>query len=160
LKNWVSTIDSGTLTLKQAVQGFTNSAEYLNRYGNPDNAGFVNLLYQNVLGCGPDPEGLANWTNALNAGLSRSDAVLGFSESGEDKELTRAAVEKGLWLRDDKSAQVARLYHSTLNRLPDAGGLESHTAALKSGMSLLQTSAGFIGSAEFQGKYGNLDNSA
>jgi serralysin len=75
-------------------------------------------------------------------------------------EKSRATVEKGLWLSDDQAAQIARLYHATLNRLPDAGGLESWTAALKSGMTLLQASDGFTKSTEFQQKYGSLNDTA
>jgi hypothetical protein len=92
--------------------------------------------------------------------MSRSDAVLGFSESAEDMEKSRATVEKGLWLSDDQAAQIARLYHAALNRLPDADGLENWTAALKSGAALLQLSNGFIVSTEFQQKYGSLNNTA
>jgi serralysin len=32
-------------------------------------------------------------------------------------------VSKGLWITDTNAAQVARLYDTTLNRLPDAPGL-------------------------------------
>jgi serralysin len=160
LKNWVSAIDTGALTLKQVVSGFTGSQEFLMKYDSPDNTAFVTLLYKNVLGRAPDPSGLSSWTNALAKGMSRSDVVLGFSESAEDIERTRSAVEKGLWLRDDQAAQIARLYHATLNRLPDAGGLEGWTSALKSGQSLLQISDGFTGSAEFQQKYGSLNNTS
>jgi serralysin len=160
LKNWVSTIEAGAMTLKQAVSGFTNSTEFLNRYGSPDNTTFVTLLYKNVLGRTPDAAGLTNWTNALAAGMSRADAVLGFSESVEDMEKSKATIEKGLWLSDDNAAKVARLYHTTLNRLPEAGGLENWTAALRSGSSLLQITDGFTGSAEFQQKYGSLNDAA
>jgi serralysin len=160
LKNWVSAIEAGALTLKQAVSGFTNSTEFLNRYGNPDDRTFVTLLYKNVLGRAPDAGGLTNWTNALAAGMSRADAVLGFSESIEDMEKSKATIEKGLWLSDDNAAKVARLYHTTLNRLPEAGGLENWTAALRSGSSLLQITDGFTGSAEFQQKYGSLNDTA
>jgi serralysin len=160
LKNWVSTIEAGAMTLKQAVSGFTNSTEFLNRYGNPDNQTFVTLLYKNVLGRTPDAAGLTNWTNALAAGMNRADAILGFSESVEDMEKSKAAIEKGLWLSDDNAAKVARLYHATLNRLPEAGGLENWTAALRSGSSLLKITDGFTGSAEFQQKYGSLNETA
>jgi serralysin len=160
LKNWVSTIEAGAMTLKQAVSGFTSSTEFLNRYGSPDDKTFVTLLYKNVLGRTPDAGGLTNWTNALAAGMSRADAVLGFSESVEDMEKSKASIEKGLWLSDDNAAKVARLYHATLNRLPEAGGLENWTAALRSGSSLLQITDGFTGSAEFQQKYGSLNDTS
>lgn len=65
-----------------------------------------------------------------------------------------------MWLSDDNAAKVARLYHATLNRLPEAGGLENWTAALRSGTSLLGISDGFTGSAEFQQKYGSVDDAA
>jgi Ca2+-binding RTX toxin-like protein len=159
LTNWTAALDAGALTLKQAVTGFTSSAEFLARYGSPDDKTFVTLLYKNVLGRTPDAGGLTNWTNALAAGMSRSDVVLGFSESAEDIAKTKSTVEQGLWLRDDQASQVARLYHATLNRLPDAGGLENWTAAAKAGMTLNQMSDGFTGSVEFQQKYGSLDNS-
>jgi hypothetical protein len=156
----VSKIDAGALTLNQAVAGFTSSAEFVNQYGSLNNTEFVKLLYKNVLGRSPDPGGLANWLGALDAGMSRSDVVLGFSESAEDISKTRAGVEAGLWLRDDRAAQIARLYDATLNRLPDAAGLEKWTATLKSGKSLLEISADFVGSPEFQQTYGALDNTA
>ncbi len=92
--------------------------------------------------------------------MNRADAVLGFSESVEDMEKSKATIEKGLWLSDDNAAKVARLYHATLNRLPEAGGLENWTAALRSGSSLLQITDGFTGSAEFQQKYGSLNDTA
>ena len=92
-------------------------------------------------------------------GKSRADVVLDFSESPENVGLTSASVEQGLWLRDDSAAQVARLYHATLDRLPDADGLVKWTTALHSGESLLEIANGFTSSAEFQERYGTPDNS-
>ena len=109
------------------------SAEFAERYGNPEDTAFVTLLYRNVLGREPDAPGLQTWTIALAGGESRADVVLDFSESAENIGLTSAGVEQGLWLRDDSAAQVARLYHTTLNRLPDADGLVTWTNALQSG---------------------------
>lgn len=158
LKNWVEAIDSGSKTLNQTVAGFTGSPEFTGRYGNPDDPAFVTLLYRNVLGREPDAPGMQTWTSALAGGKSRSDVVLDFSESGENIDLTSPGVEQGLWLRDDAAAQVARLYHTTLNRLPDAEGLVTWTNALRSGDTLLGISDDFTGSPEFISRYGPLDN--
>jgi serralysin len=158
LKNWVSWIDSGSLTLSQAAAGFMESQEFAGRYGNPEDTAFVTLLYKNVLGREPDPTGLDTWTTALAGGKSRADVVIDFSESAENVGLTSASVEQALWLRDDYAAQVARLYHATLDRLPDADGLVKWTTALHSGESLLEIANGFTSSAEFQERYGTPDN--
>ena len=56
-ENWVAALESGSLTLHQAADGFTSSPEFQSKYGNLDNAGFVDLLYDNVLGRDPDPAG-------------------------------------------------------------------------------------------------------
>jgi serralysin len=159
LKSWVGAIDSGSLTLSQAAAGLTGSAEFAGRYGSdPEDAAFVTLLYKNVLGRDPDAAGLNNWTTALAKGESRAELVLDFSESTENIGLTSPRLEQGLWLRDDDAAQVARLYDTTLGRLPDADGLVSWTNALKSGVSLAEISKGFTNSTEFQQQYGSLDN--
>jgi serralysin len=159
LKNWVDAIDGGSLTLKQAADNFTASPEFAGRYGNPDDTAFVTLLYKNVLGREPDAAGLTNWTTTLAGGASRSEAVLDFSESAENIARSSDSIEQGLWLRDDDAAQVARLYHTTLDRLPDADGLVSWTKALHDGESLVDVANGFMGSPEFQQQYGNQDNS-
>ena len=158
LKNWVSAIDSGSQTLKQTAAGFTGSAEFAERYGNPEDTAFITLLYRNVLDREPDAHGLSTWTTALAGGQSRADVVLNFSESPENIDLTSDDVEQGLWLRDDYAAQVARLYHTTLDRLPDADGLVKWTTSLHNGKSLLEIADGFMGSAEFQERYGKLDD--
>jgi Domain of unknown function (DUF4214) len=84
--------------------------------------------------------------------------VLGYSESVEHIEKTRAGVEAGLWLRDDQAAVVAWMYDTVLDRQGDAGGIMNWTSALKSSLSLQSLANGFAGSAEFQQKYGALDN--
>jgi serralysin len=159
LKNWVSAIDSGSLTLKQVAASFTSSTEFAEHYGNPEDNAFITLLYKNVLGQEPDATGLNKWTTALANGESRADIVLDFSESAENIGLSGTVVGKGLWLCDDYAAQVARLYHAAFDRLPDAEGLVDQTNALRGGESLLQIADGFTDSAEFQQHYDNLDNS-
>ena len=55
---------------------------------------------------------------------------------------------------------VARLYDTTLDRLPDAPGLSGWVGAIKGGMTPQQAANGFTGSPEFQQKYGSLDDTA
>ena len=55
-------------------------------------------------------------------------------------------------------ASVYRLYQATLNREPDLAGLRHWETALNGGQSLAQITSGFLGSPEFQGTYGALNN--
>ncbi len=53
---------------------------------------------------------------------------------------------------------VLRLYLAALDRTPDVPGFNNWVAALDSGTPLINISSGFVNSAEFQAKYGALDN--
>jgi hypothetical protein len=56
-------------------------------------------------------------------------------------------------------AKVYRLYQAALDREPELAGLDFHAGKLSSGTSLQTVATGFVNSAEFVGKYGNLSNS-
>jgi glucose/arabinose dehydrogenase len=95
---WAGALEAGRITLAEAARSFVASPEFQARYGAPDNAGFVDLLYRNALGRSPDAEGLAYWTGALNAGaITRAEAVLGFSESAELVAATAAPFAVGVF---------------------------------------------------------------
>ena len=160
LTYWVNAIAGRSLSLEQAVDGFTSSQEFQNRYGNQDNAGFVHMLYSNVLGRNPDDDGFRNWLNAMDNGMSRSEALLGFHGSTEYIELSQFTVEHGTWMRDNQAAFVTGMYDSTLDRLPDAAESVGWGDAIEGGMTYNQAKQGFIDSAEFQEKFGNLDDTA
>ncbi|WP_157619685.1 DUF4214 domain-containing protein [Skermanella stibiiresistens] len=157
LVNWTGALKAG-MTLKQAAGGFADSTEFRLHYGAPDNVGFVKQLYLNVLDREADTGGLSNWTSAMSAGMTRAEALIGFSESAENIQRMAPVLREGIWVRDNTAATVARLYDSVLDRLPDASGLGAWTDAIKAGMSLDQTADGFTGSLEFQQRYGALDN--
>ena len=154
---WTGQLQNGSQSLGQIIAGFTGSPEFQARYGAASDAQFVTLLYNNVLHRAPDAGGFASWTQALaNGSLNRSDVVAGFSESREFRAATEAAAlsygragQQAHWSDD-----VYRLYHATLDRDPDAGGLQAWSLALAHGSSFLQVVAGFVGSAEFQARYG------
>ncbi len=80
--NWSSQLAGGR-GLEKAINGFVNGTEFQATYGALDDEGFVELLYQNVLGRGADATGLANWTGQLADGTSRAEVVRGFSQSAE-----------------------------------------------------------------------------
>ena len=61
---------------------------------------------------------------------------------------------------DPMSAQVFRLYQATLDRDPDIGGLRAWVGQLATGRPLVQITAGFVGSAEFQARYGATSDAA
>jgi Ca2+-binding RTX toxin-like protein len=157
LANWVTALEKGG-SLQTIADGFLNSPEFIGRFGAGDNATFVNLLYQNVLGRTADSAGLTAWTNLLAAGHSRSEILTGFSESPEFIAGTAPAVQHGLWVGDADAARIARLYDTMFDRLPDASGEVAWTAALKNGASLQSIADSFFASAEFQNKYGGIGN--
>ncbi len=96
LTNWKNALLIG-LPLADAAQGFADSAEFKLKYGSLDNQTFVELLYNNVLDRPSDSVGLANWTNALQAGtLDRGDVLMGFSESFEHQLKTLSVIEGGI----------------------------------------------------------------
>lgn len=151
---------SGGLTLQQLANTFVGSAEFQARYGALSNQAFVEQLYRFSLNREGDPQGISAWTAALNAGMTRGQALVGFSESGEHRTLTSSTLAAGLWIGDTTAMSVARLYDATFDRLPDTVGLTNWVAALKGELSLLALADTFAGSAEFQTRYGALSNQA
>ena len=61
---------------------------------------------------------------------------------------------------DTPEAAVARLYQAAFARAPDGGGLAYWAAALQGGAGLADLACGFVASAEFQARYGDLDDRA
>jgi hypothetical protein len=88
---WAAVLASGA-TPEQVAQDFVVSQEFQNIYGGLDNNGFVSALYTNALHRAADPAGLAAWTGALNAGMSKADVVLAFSDSVESRLGTAGAT--------------------------------------------------------------------
>ncbi|GAA0575359.1 hypothetical protein GCM10009416_12510 [Craurococcus roseus] len=162
LGEWSAALEAGATSTRAVAAGFTASAEFAQRYGAPDNAGFVTLLYQNVLGRAPDATGLDYWVGGLNGGaLARPDVVLGFSDSAEFKAATAPALAGGVWAPDPDAVAVARVYLATLDRPPDAAGLAFWTNALESrAVTTRQLETALVGSAEFGAKYGGATTNA
>lgn len=93
LQHWTRRHAAG-MTLGVLADQFMASSEFKRRYGNPTNAGYVDLLYRNVLGRSADANGSSYWNNRLNSGhVSRAGLMVQLSESSENKTKTAAKVE-------------------------------------------------------------------
>ncbi|MGE7417527.1 DUF4214 domain-containing protein [Methylobacterium tarhaniae] len=158
LNSWSSALTRG-VGIFDIASGFLNSSEFQQRYGNLTNGAFVQRLYQDVLGREPDSSGLNDWTRALDAGsISRSEVLVGFSESPEHVGRTTQEVEAGIWDVDDSIASVARLYYAALDRTPDGAGLKNWGDLISTGRTLREVADGLVNSPEFQAKNGMVDN--
>ena len=79
---WATQRQAG-ITLAVVSEQFALSNEFQARYGQADNAAFVDLVYLNVLQRQPDAEGRAYWVQQLDAGMTRGALMIGFTESVE-----------------------------------------------------------------------------
>ncbi|MEJ2818036.1 DUF4214 domain-containing protein [Caulobacter sp. CCG-8] len=91
-------------SLKDIATIFYNSAEFaLSGANSLNNAQFVDWMYTNIL---HRPADAGNgWVALLNGGMSRVDALLGFSESAEHKLITNATLLANTWI-DEKGLDL------------------------------------------------------
>lgn len=158
LAGWVVRLETGT-TLSQAAQAFATAPEFVARYGNLSNEDFVKTMYRFSLNREGDAFGISQWKSQLDTGVSRGSILQSFSESVEHRNLTAAAVSTGLFVQDDRTIAVARLYDAAFDRVPDQGGLAYWRGTLEAGGSLFAIANAFVSSQEFQDRYGALSNS-
>ncbi len=92
LQYWTDVNRAG-LSLPSIAGYFMESAEFRQKFGSPDDEGFVELVYQNVLDRSADANGLAYWTDLLKGGQSRSVILNGFAQSPEFVAHTAALLE-------------------------------------------------------------------
>lgn len=107
---WTRQIGTGAASLENASQSFALSPEFARTYGSLSDAEFIVLVYNNVLGRRPDQAGFLFWLDQINSGMQRGRMMTLFSESPENIELTRSAVD------------VTVTYDGMLQRESDAGG--------------------------------------
>jgi Ca2+-binding RTX toxin-like protein len=154
LNYWAGQVAAGA-PLGAFAAAVVGSPEFQARYGDAlDNTAFVQQLYRNVLARDGEPAGVDGWVSALNAGATRGDVLMGFANSSENVANTGAVIAAGVWDGDERAAQVARLYDTAFNRLPDLDGFLSNKAAMDSGVSLELLVSAFERSPEFTALYG------
>jgi hypothetical protein len=140
LQYWIGQFRSGT-SLSAISQAFAGSPEFTGRYGALTNSQFVSLVYTNVLGRAPDAAGLTYWTNQINAGMTRGDMMLAFSESPE----YRTVIGNDVY--------VTMMYVGMLRRSPDTGGFAFWTNYLDTGNSGLALINGFLTAPEYRNRF-------
>ena len=100
---WTDRLTDGA-NFFDVVGGFVNSPEFRTVYGALSNDGFVELLYNNVLGRASDAGGKANWMRELSSGSTREVVVTRFAESQEFRRMTADEVEA--WMRNMQGGDV------------------------------------------------------
>jgi hypothetical protein len=155
LDYYTNQLESGAASEKAIAGIFASSAEFTNTYGSLDNNGYISQLYLNVLDRPAEQVGLNYWTNELNTGArSRDEVLLNFADSIEN-------IMNTLDFSGDRSfGHAYRLYEAALDRAPEQSGLDYWYNRIEAGGSLTEAAQGFVDSAEFQGNYGGLDNTA
>jgi hypothetical protein len=90
---WMGARRDGWSLFKMAEQ-FARTPEFTEMYGPLTNEQYVNLVYNNVLGRAPDPDGKAYWLGELNSGRqTRGRMMVGFSEGAEYKAKQRTPAD-------------------------------------------------------------------
>ncbi|MFV0260605.1 MAG: SpoIID/LytB domain-containing protein [Acidimicrobiales bacterium] len=111
---WVTTIRGG-LKIEATGVLFYGSREYYLRSG-ATNAGFVDALYRDLLGRGPDPSGRAYWIDRLDRGRARTDDVVaGFYrslESRRDRTVALHLVVRGVDPGGARDVLADRLFYA------------------------------------------------
>lgn len=142
MTHWMEQMLNQNQSLEKVAQGFADSSEFQRKYGSLDNAGFLETLYQNVLGRSPDDAGKAYWMEQLKLGTTRGEVLAGFAQSGEYQELMREEVS------------VTLLYVGLLGRTPDQGGYAHWLHAIESRQDdVLGGIEAFLGSQEYHDRF-------
>jgi hypothetical protein len=150
-EGWTSILKHGTASLHDVAASFLASPEGQSHVGSPNNAVFVEQLYETALHRTGDSSEVQGWTNALNQGASRADVAIGFALSAENVAGMQTSLNAGVFVPDQNAANVARLYYGVLGRAPDSAGLSGWTGLVDSGSSSLNNlTEAFLNSPEYQ----------
>lgn len=149
---WLKLLDQGA-SLEGVTQSILGSPEGQSNFNAPDNAGYVEQLYQTVLDRPSDAAGAAYWTAALNNGLSRAAVADGFVFSAEHIDQLQFAFDAGIFVPDPTASDISRLYYGVFDRSPDAGGLQWWHTEVDFGTSLSSVAQAFLLSQEYSALY-------
>jgi hypothetical protein len=133
---WTKQMEAG-LTDEALEAGFIGSDEFFTTQGGGTNSGWVDALYQKLLGRPADAAGKAFWLAQLAAGETRAQVAFGFTSSVE-REQQRVTAD----------------YQTFLGRAPDAAGLDFWVTQFAEGhLTNEDVIAGFLASDEYFAKH-------
>jgi streptogramin lyase len=138
LQSWLTQMQHG-LTDEHLEAGFIGSGEYIQSHGGAG-AGWVQGMYQDLLGRTPAQAEVDHWLQVLRSGVSTVEVAYGFAASGERE-----------------GQRVTADYQEYLGRTPADSEVAGWVSAFESGSKTNEdVIAGFVGSAEyFQEHFGN-----
>jgi len=151
-----------SVTLFQIADDLTTSPEFTTRYGALSDADFIRTIYQNTYGRQPDDATVATAVKSLAPFFDYASrkfitplrgGVL-FSFTNTDEARGRLSANANVTYAATAEAQAARLYDTAFGRDADPAGFNQLTKGIINGLSLQQAAIGFLGSAEFAGRYG------
>ena len=128
--HWVARVTAGDDTLEAVAGRLYGSTEYYVAAGSTAQ-GFVDHLYQDLLGRTGDPAGRSFWAQQVAAGRSRASVAATFYASVEAR-----------------TARVEKLYESVLDRPADPGGAATWVPRVRQAGDVALASA-LASSAEF-----------
>lgn len=158
MRTWTDELARGT-PLSRLSDVFEASPEFQRRYGALTNTDFLKEMYRFSLDREADTEGLAHWVRNMDNGMTRAEVLYHFSESQEHKDVMTAKIlAQGMWIQDEATFLIARMYDAALDRNPDLAGLRTWRAEMANGLTELQLAQAFMTSQEFQTRFGALNN--
>ena len=140
LRFWIESV-LGSGSLEAVSKAFASSNEFLERYGQLNDADFIERVYQNVMARPSDSTGKQFWQSQLENGISRGQMMIDFSESAE--------------YRQRKSADVfvVMAYVGMLQRSPDQGGFDYWVNQIRLGGLATGLIAGILASSEYLARF-------
>ncbi len=141
LAYWADVASRGT-SLLTISSYFADSEEFRRKYGGADNARFVSLAYDNVLGRPPDGPGYDYWLRALEAGTLDGPGVLFYFSDGAE---FRTAMRERL--------AVTGTYTLVLNRAPTPTELQAGIDSFRATDSLALLANTLLASPDFAASF-------
>jgi len=139
---WINQLGSG-LPVEQLFIALLISAEYYQNHGGT-NSGFVEGLYEDLLGRGSDVNGSGFWTGWLDGGASRYDVAKAFVIS---EEFYRLLINNPLGI--GPLAQIGGFYQHFLKRDAEPEGVDFWVAWFRNGDIFADVQIGFLAGPEY-----------